>query len=52
MNQLSTAQNVCNDFTAQGNWIGVCTGPPGTSSTVLNEASGGTPALPTAAERR
>ena len=44
MNVLSTAQNIANDFTALGNWIGVCTGPPGTSSTVLNEASGGTPA--------
>lgn len=44
MNQLQTAQNITNDYTALGNWIGVCTGPPGNSSTVLNEASGGSPA--------
>ena len=44
LNQLSTAQNVCNDYTAMGSWIGLCTGPPGNSSTVLNECSGGSPA--------
>jgi hypothetical protein len=43
VNVLATAQNVNNDFTALGSWIGVCTGPPGTTSTVLNEAHGGTP---------
>jgi hypothetical protein len=44
VNQLTTAQNLNNDYTALGSWIGVCTGPPGTTSTVLNEASGGSPA--------
>lgn len=44
MNQLTTAQNITNDYTALGNYIGVCTGPPGNSSTVLNEATGGSPA--------
>lgn len=44
VNQLATAQNITNDYTALGNWIGLCTGPPGTSATVLNECSGGSPA--------
>lgn len=43
-NQLATAQNLCNDYTALGNWIALCTGPPGTSATILNECSGGSPA--------
>lgn len=43
-NVLSTAQNLDNDKVALGDWIGVCTGPPGNTSTVLNEATGGTPA--------
>jgi hypothetical protein len=44
VNQLATAQNVNNDYTALGAYIGVCTGPPGTTSTVLNEVTGGSPA--------
>lgn len=44
VNVLATAQNVCNDYTALGNWFGLCTGPPGTTSTVLNECEGGSPA--------
>jgi hypothetical protein len=44
VNQLATAQNITNDYTALGNWIGVATGPPGTTATVLNEAVGGSPA--------
>lgn len=44
VNVLATAQNVCNDYTALGNWFGLCTGPPGNTSTVLNEATGGSPA--------
>lgn len=44
VNQLATAQNVNNDYTALGAWIAICTGPPGTTSTILNEASGGSPA--------
>jgi hypothetical protein len=43
-NVLATAQNIDNDFAALGNWIGVCTGPPGNTSTVSNEATGGSPA--------
>jgi hypothetical protein len=44
VNVLATAQNITNDFTALGDWIGLCTGPPGATSTVLNEATGGSPA--------
>lgn len=44
MNQLTTAQNITNDFTALGSWLGVTTGPPGQGATVLNEATGGSPA--------
>lgn len=44
MNVLTTAQNITNDFTALGSWVGLCTGPPGATSTVLNECSGGSPA--------
>lgn len=44
VNVLATAQNLDNDLAGLGSWIGVCTGPPGTTSTVLNEATGGSPA--------
>lgn len=44
VNVLDTAQNIDNDYSALGSWIGVCTGPPGSTSTVLNEATGGSPA--------
>jgi hypothetical protein len=43
-NVLSTAQALDNYKVSLGNWIGVCTGPPGNTSTVLNEATGGSPA--------
>lgn len=43
-NVLATAQNIANDYTALGDYIGLCTGPPGNTSTVLNEATGGSPA--------
>lgn len=44
VNVLATAQNLNNVYTSYGNWIGVCTGPPGNSGTPLNEAAGGSPA--------
>lgn len=44
VNVLATAQNLANDFSAMGAYIGVCTGPPGNTSTVFNEATGGSPA--------
>lgn len=45
-NVLATAQNLDNDKVALGSWIGVCTGPPSNAggTTVLNEATGGSPA--------
>lgn len=42
MNVLETAQNIAGDYAALGDWIGVATGPPGNSSVVNNEATGGT----------
>ena len=44
MNVLTTAQNIANDAAALGNYVGLCTGPPGQTSTVQNECSGGSPA--------
>jgi hypothetical protein len=44
MNVLDTAQNITNDYTALGSYIGVCTGVPGNSHVVNNEANGGSPA--------
>lgn len=44
VNQLATAQNLAADFSALGGYINVCTGPPGNSAVVLNEATGGSPA--------
>lgn len=44
VNQLVTAQTLTNDFTALGNWIALCTGPPGAGATIYNECSGGSPA--------
>ena len=44
VNVLATAQNLNNDYSAMGDWIGVCTGVPGSTATVLNEATGGSPA--------
>lgn len=44
VNVLATAQNLDNVFTGYGDYIGVCTGVPGSTSTVLNEATGGSPA--------
>ena len=38
VNVLATAQNLNNDYTALGNWIGVSTGPP--ASGALNEPPG------------
>lgn len=43
-NVTSTAQNQVNDYSAQGNWIGLCSGNPGSTSAPSNEASGGSPA--------
>jgi hypothetical protein len=43
-NLVSTAQNLDNTKVSLGNYIGVCTGVPGSTSTVLNEATGGSPA--------
>jgi hypothetical protein len=40
----TTRQSVANAYYALGNWIGVCTGDPGTTSTPSNEATGGSPA--------
>lgn len=44
VNVLDTAQIIAEDFSALGDWIGVCTGVPGNSETVNNEATGGNPA--------
>src|SRR5689334_7579606 len=44
VNVLTTAQTQDNNYAALGDYIGVCTGPPGDSSTVNNEATGGSPA--------
>lgn len=43
MNVLSTAQNIASEYAALGDFIGLCTGVPGNTSTVFNEAAGGTP---------
>lgn len=43
-NVTSTAQALINDYSALGNWIGLCTGNPGSTAAPSNEASGGSPA--------
>lgn len=41
-NVATTNQNLANDYSAMGAYIGLCTGPP--ASGALNEATGGSPA--------
>lgn len=40
----TTRQTVSNAYVALGNWIGLATGSPGTTTTPANEVSGGSPA--------
>lgn len=40
----ATLNTLAQDYVNLGNWIGLATGSPGTSSTANNEASGGSPA--------
>ena len=40
----ATKQTISNAAVALGNYIGICTGSPGTTSTPANEAAGGSPA--------
>jgi hypothetical protein len=39
----TTRQALADAYKAQGSWIGVATGAPGTTATPSNEASGGSP---------
>lgn len=43
-NVTTTAGTVVADYTGLGNWIGLATGNPGSTSTPANEATGGSPA--------
>lgn len=43
-NVTSTAGAVVSEYTGLGNWIGLTTGAPGSTSTPANEATGGSPA--------
>jgi hypothetical protein len=40
----ATLNTLAADYAALGNWVGLATGNPGTTSTPSNEASGGSPA--------
>ena len=40
----ATKQTISNAAVALGNYIGICTGSPGTTATPSNEAAGGSPA--------
>lgn len=42
-NVSATAGTLVTDASALGNWIGLCTGTPGSTSAPANEASGGSP---------
>lgn len=44
VNVTETAQQLSNDYVALGNYIGLATGNPGSTSAPAHEASGGTPA--------
>jgi hypothetical protein len=43
-NVTSTADTIITDYSALGNWVGVCTGAPGNTASPANEATGGSPA--------
>jgi hypothetical protein len=43
-NVTATQNTLVTDAKALGNWIGLCTGAPGSTATPSNEASGGSPA--------
>jgi hypothetical protein len=40
----ATADTIIGDYSALGNWIGLFTGPPGSTASPSNEATGGSPA--------
>jgi hypothetical protein len=40
----TSRQSLAATYATLGTWIGVCTGNPGTSTTPINEATGGSPA--------
>ena len=40
----TTRQALADQYKTLGTWIAVCTGAPGTTTTVANEATGGSPA--------
>lgn len=40
----ATADTLIADYVGLGRWIGLCTGNPGSTTTVSNEAVGGSPA--------
>jgi hypothetical protein len=43
-NVTATEGTLVTDYKALGNYIGLCTGAPGSTSTPANEATGGSPA--------
>lgn len=43
-NVSATADALVTDYSGLGNWIGLCTGAPGSTASPSNEASGGSPA--------
>jgi hypothetical protein len=43
VNVSTTAQDLSNDYVKLGAFIGLATGPPGSTSTPMNEPSGGSP---------
>lgn len=43
VNVTATQTTIVTDYKALGNYIGLCTGAPGASSTPANEATGGSP---------
>ena len=44
VNVTATKQTISNAAVALGNYIGICTGSPGSTSSPANEAAGGSPA--------
>jgi len=43
-NVSATAGTIVTDYKSLGNWVGLATGNPGSTSTPANEATGGSPA--------
>ena len=43
-NVTATATDIVTDYSNLGNYIGLCTGAPGSTATPANEATGGSPA--------